>query len=237
MSKKILNQYNFNNIFELGYFKLANLMLPYFVNTSVTPNQITFVSGMFGVMAAMLLVVPSYYALFTAALFIHIYSVFDSLDGQLAKAKKMSSPYGMWLDIFFDKLNDFLLIVGLTLGAYNNTLDSYFLMCGLLLMGFVFSMQLLLVINDFVLKDVRNDKSENIADDGCSDNYGAYYRLFRVKLVWIFSNHLALRHNSFLFFVAIFAMLNMLESGLVFMTIYSGVSLLYGLIINFIKIS
>jgi phosphatidylglycerophosphate synthase len=230
------SSYSFENIFEVVYHKAANILLPYFVNSSVTPNQVTLVSGLFGVAGAILLMLPSYTALFFSAIFIHIYSIFDSLDGQLAKTKNLSSPFGMWLDIFFDKFNDFLLVVGLTLGVYFRTSDVRLLFLGILLMGFVFSVQFLLAINNLLFKKHMLTRKEVISVMVPSHNIDSNLIQYLLSILQLLSNHVALKHNSFLFFVALFALLNQTELGLIFMTIYAGLSLLYGLVINFIKI-
>ncbi len=39
-----------------------------------------------------------------AAIFLQIYTILDLVDGDIARAKNMQSNFGMWLDIFFDKL-------------------------------------------------------------------------------------------------------------------------------------
>ena len=106
------------NIFEAFYNVPAALITPPFLKTSCTPNQITVLSGLFGVIGAFLLIFRNHSLLILAAVCIQLFAVLDLVDGNIARAKNLQSVFGHWLDIFFDKLNDFLLISALTIGAY-----------------------------------------------------------------------------------------------------------------------
>ncbi|MCU0287955.1 MAG: CDP-alcohol phosphatidyltransferase family protein, partial [Acidobacteria bacterium] len=44
-------------------------------------------------------------------------SIIDGADGMLARAKNMCSSFGSYLDLFFDRIIDFTLWVGISFGA------------------------------------------------------------------------------------------------------------------------
>ena len=94
------------NIFEAFYNLAATAITPFFLRRSWTPNQITIVSGVFGIIAAGLLISQKHLILVIAAFCIQVFAVLDLVDGNIARAKNMQSKFGQWLDIFFDKLND-----------------------------------------------------------------------------------------------------------------------------------
>jgi len=217
-----------DNFFEKQYSKIADLITPFFI--SYTANQITIVSGIFGVVGSLLLISSSYIALFFSALFIQIFSVLDLVDGNIARIKKIESKFGMWLDIFFDKLVDFIIILTAPLGIYINTGDSNILICGIVLMGSVFLGQLIMIINF----------SENYFF--LSRTEGSSYLNFKnkisfiFKIIFLFRKHLSYQHNTFLFLISFFAIIDQIEFGIYFLTIHSLISLFLSIMINFLRI-
>ena len=221
------------NFFEASYSKISKILTPFFLKTSLTPNQVTAISGIFGVIGAALLLSQDYKLLILGAIFLQLFSILDLVDGDIARAKKMQSNWGWWLDIFFDKFNDFLIILCISLGVYFKTQDYKMLVLGIFLMGFVFSIQFILLLNEtlFYRKRITNDF---IFKDARYKNIQSKIKLF--LLINYFRNHISLQHNSFLFIVSLFAFLNLMEIGLIFLTIHAAISLVIIIIINFIKI-
>jgi len=85
---------------------LGNYVLKYF-----TPNQVTIISFLFGIMMCISIFFKFYYI---ALLFLVINRVGDGLDGAMARLTK-ATPLGGYLDIVFDFLiySGFLLAFGL----------------------------------------------------------------------------------------------------------------------------
>ena len=217
-----------DNFFEKQYSKIADLITPFFI--SYTANQITIVSGIFGVVGSLLLISSSYIALFFSALFIQIFSVLDLVDGNIARIKKIESKFGMWLDIFFDKLVDFIIILTAPLGIYINTGDSNILICGIVLMGSVFLSQLIMILN-------FSEKFFSLSRSGGSSYLNCQKKIsFIFKIVFFFRKHLSYQHNTFLFMISFFAIINQIELGIYFLTIHSLFSLLLSITINFLRI-
>lgn len=222
------------NFFEASYSKLSKMIAPYFINTPLTPNHVTVISGLFGVAGAFLLMVDSYLSLFLAGVFIQIFAILDLVDGDMARAKKMQSNFGMWLDIFFDKLTDFLLIIGFATGAYFQTDDPIMLFLGMTLMGINFSIQFIMVLNDHLFKTMRASNEKIINSVDTEERKSGFLPLIQVMM--FFRNHLSLQHNTFLFLISVFAILDQLVLGLVFMTIHGVISLGVSVAVNFYKI-
>lgn len=221
------------NFFEGLYSRLSGKVSPFFIKTSITPNQMTIISGFFGVIGSILLISESYLNLIMAAILIQLYTILDLVDGDIARSKNMQSFFGMWLDIFFDKLIDFLLILFLTLGVYFKTDDPQFLIYGIVLMGFIFSIQFIMVLNDTYFKDRRGSAKEFVENKDESDDY-IVMSIF--PIVIFFRKHLSMQHTTFTFLISLIAALNQNVNGLIFLTIYAFISLIISISINFYQI-
>jgi len=213
------------NVFEGEYNRLAAVITPAFLHISCTPNQVTVISGLFGILGAVLLVYQDRLVLVLAGVCIHIFAVLDLVDGNIARAKNMQSNFGRWLDIFFDKLNDFLLIGGLTFGAYRATGCEHVLILGMGLMGFVFFIQFVMVVNDTLLKTEKKDMYKNITLQEQNKIHTFVFRLIKGVTKTIFQ-HCTLGHSVFLFLISLFAVLNKLYFGLWFLIIHAGLTLM-----------
>ena len=91
---------------EIWYFMnrwVVYLLYP----TSVTPNQITFISLFFGLTSAGLYVSGNPNALMWGAVFLYGKIFLDNVDGNLARLRGTTSRFGR----FFDSLTDFLVTV------------------------------------------------------------------------------------------------------------------------------
>jgi phosphatidylglycerophosphate synthase len=211
------------NIFEAFYNVLAALITPPFLKTSWTPNQITVLSGLFGVIGAFLLVFQNHILLILAAVCIQLFAALDLVDGNIARAKKLQSVFGHWLDIFFDKLNDFLLISALTIGAYRAVGKEHVLLLGLGLMGLVFFIQFVMILNHTLLKvTLENDEKTN--NYKRADGKRILLNLLK-KLGQLLQRHFILGHSAFLLLISVFACLNSLYFGLWFLFIHALITL------------
>ncbi|MCW1929844.1 MAG: CDP-alcohol phosphatidyltransferase family protein [Candidatus Kerfeldbacteria bacterium] len=84
--------------------------------TRLTPNMFTTASLVLGVAAAF----SAAHAQFIyAIILLNISFIFDCCDGQLARAKGLSSSMGHWFDYHSDKIKDVLILLGFALGYVN----------------------------------------------------------------------------------------------------------------------
>ena len=204
-----------------------------FLRTSFTPNQITLLSGIFGIIGAVLLISQNHLLLVLAALCVQIFAILDLVDGNIARAKNIQSKFGQWLDVFFDKLNDFLLIIGITIGAYLAVGKVYIFLLGISLMGFVFFIQFVMMLNHTVLR-VEKNRTNTGNGDVKSQNHnktsGPYVAL------QFTSKHCTLGHSTFLFLISPFACLNTLYFGLWFLTIHACLTLVLMITYTFYRL-
>lgn len=86
---------------------------------AVTPNQVTVVSILVGLGAALLASRGGYAAIAVAGLMLQMQSILDSVDGELARLRYQYSKFGQWFDNVSDDVVDnlFVVTVGWVLGG------------------------------------------------------------------------------------------------------------------------
>ncbi|WP_078862317.1 CDP-alcohol phosphatidyltransferase family protein [Streptomyces sp. NRRL F-5123] len=87
------------------------------VPTSVTPNQLTYLMTVFGVLAAPALLVPGITGAVLGVLMVQLYLLLDCVDGEIARWKKQYSLSGVYLDRVGAYLTDAAVLVGFGLRA------------------------------------------------------------------------------------------------------------------------
>jgi len=114
---------------------LVYLMVNY---TKITPNLISIVSLLFGILSA--LCYFNGYLLEGSILYVISY-IFDATDGKVARLKKVGKIYGAWFDICVDRINLTLITTAIAFNVYsqNNSIDMLLLnnlFLGLAFIGF-----------------------------------------------------------------------------------------------------
>ncbi len=87
------------------------------VNTRVTPNQLTYLMTVAGVLAAPALLVPGIPGALLGVLMVQLYLLLDCVDGEIARWKKQFSLGGVYLDRVAAYLCDAAVLVGFGLRA------------------------------------------------------------------------------------------------------------------------
>ncbi|MET9621634.1 MULTISPECIES: CDP-alcohol phosphatidyltransferase family protein [unclassified Streptomyces] len=87
------------------------------VNTRVTPNQLTYLMTLFGVLAAPALLVPGIWGAVLGVLMVQLYLLLDCVDGEIARWKQQFSLGGVYLDRVGAYLCDAAVLVGFGLRA------------------------------------------------------------------------------------------------------------------------
>ena len=220
-----------DNFFEAVHSKIASILTPTFM--IFTPNQITLISGILGLLGSFCLFYNNnYFYLLAGAILIQLYAILDLVDGNIARQKKMQSNFGMWLDFFFDKLIDFILILIVSLGVYFHTQEYYVLISGIILMGLNFFIQQIMLMNDTYFKSVRNSNLKSFTNPKKEVNVNS---LIFIPIIF-YRKHLSLQHNTFLFLISFFALIDKLEFGIYFLTFHAFISIILSILANFIRI-
>ncbi|MEQ6125083.1 CDP-alcohol phosphatidyltransferase family protein [Pseudotenacibaculum sp. MALMAid0570] len=128
------NQEPWLNVLLLKYITMP--MVYFIINyTKITPNFISIISLIFGVLSAYLYFTGE---IFLAAISYFISYIFDALDGKVARLTKKGKVYGAWLDIFIDRINLVLISTAISYNFYSNTEDIRLLFLNSIFLGLVF---------------------------------------------------------------------------------------------------
>ena len=100
------------------------------LKTGITPNQISVLSFFIGLSGASFFFVGEYFYLVLGAMLIHIHSVVDGCDGEVARLKLRQTKYGGWLDSVLDRYADAAIILGLVYGYWSVSGDVTIWMIG-----------------------------------------------------------------------------------------------------------
>jgi len=89
-----------------------------FLALGLSPNSITLLSTVIGLLAAVELSRGSYGAAVIGALLLQLAAVIDCCDGEVARLTFTESPFGAWLDIAMDNVVHMAVFGGIGVGAY-----------------------------------------------------------------------------------------------------------------------
>jgi CDP-L-myo-inositol myo-inositolphosphotransferase len=84
-------------------------------NWNVTPNQMSFISFLIGMIAFPFYLIKMPWL---AAIFIQISSILDGVDGEIARARNMSSNWGAFFDTMLDRFVDIFAVLGVSIYGY-----------------------------------------------------------------------------------------------------------------------
>jgi 1L-myo-inositol 1-phosphate cytidylyltransferase / CDP-L-myo-inositol myo-inositolphosphotransferase len=101
----------FNRKVSRGFTRL-------FLELGLSPNSITVLAGLIGLVAAAGFGLGTYSAGILAALLFQLAAVIDCCDGEVARLTFTESPFGAWLDIAMDNLVHMAIFAGIAVGLY-----------------------------------------------------------------------------------------------------------------------
>lgn len=129
---------------------LASLIVRAVYNTPITPNHLTYISFFFGVTGGILYCFGEPFYFIIAGIFIQFSSIFDCVDGMLARSKDMCTRFGTYLDLFLDRITDLFFLSGIVIGYYNYSGNLKFFITGAFMVNLAFlEMALHYIIRDF----------------------------------------------------------------------------------------
>jgi phosphatidylglycerophosphate synthase len=116
----------------------ASLIVKAVYKTEVTPNQLTKASLVLALLAAMVYTGGRHGFFIAAGCLALLSAIFDAADGMLARAKGLTSRYGAYLDLFLDRVSDFVVMAGAAYGYFKHTRNTTFLVFGFITIGLYF---------------------------------------------------------------------------------------------------
>jgi hypothetical protein len=122
--KNSLKKIEVEELFDLYFYRpLAFLLVKAIYSTNITPNQLTVISMIFGILGGICYSFGSYKAFIAGAVLYLTYNVVDCSDGQLARMKKNGTTVGRILDGVADYVVSVALYFGIAFGYANNSSD------------------------------------------------------------------------------------------------------------------
>jgi hypothetical protein len=129
--KRGLKSVAVEEMFDLVFYRpLAFLLVKLIYRTAVTPNQLTLLSMVFGVLGGVSLALGTPLALSAGAVLFLLYNIVDCSDGQLARINHSGTHLGRILDGFADYVVSLAAYLGIGIG-YASASDEPLLMWGL----------------------------------------------------------------------------------------------------------
>lgn len=111
---------------------LAFLFDKIFIMMGITPNQITFMSLVIGLLASFFISTGNRTYLIVGAVLIMLSFILDSCDGDVARYTGLKSKKGSWLDFVTDEIKNSSFIIGISIGLFRQTNDPLTFFYGLL---------------------------------------------------------------------------------------------------------
>lgn len=100
------------------YRPLSKPITRLLVGTAVTPNQVSYVVGLIGLIGCWFTAQASQHALILGAGLVLASGILDGVDGELARLRLTSSAYGAWLDTVVDEVTSFTYFVAIGYHTY-----------------------------------------------------------------------------------------------------------------------
>lgn len=123
--------------------KLSRPLTRVFLRTPLTPNQVTGLSFLVGLLGAGCFLLGSYGWTLVGALLLQASTVLDCVDGEIARVKMLESPFGEWLDITLDTVVHIAIFIGVGVAVWKQIgLAAAPLLGGLLAVGALISFPL-----------------------------------------------------------------------------------------------
>ena len=98
--------------------KVSRWFTRLFLAMGLSPNSITVLAGLIGLVAAVGFGMGMYAAGIVAALLFQLAAVIDCCDGEVARLTFTESPFGAWLDIVLDNIVHMAIFAGIAVGLY-----------------------------------------------------------------------------------------------------------------------
>jgi phosphatidylglycerophosphate synthase len=143
---------------------VASLVVRAVYKTSITPNDLTYISFFLGLLGAFFFTRGEYLYFILGGISAQLCSIVDGADGMLARAKNMCSDYGSHLDLFLDRIIDFCLFASISLGAGDYFKDNHLLFLGVLGSGlYLLQTNLFYITKDYLQVKDKGETGETRA--------------------------------------------------------------------------
>ena len=122
---KMANRANdgFYSVFVLR--KFSKLLTWLAVRVNATPNQVTLISFAIGLYSAFCFTKGTFSQTLLGAVLLQLSIIVDCVDGELARYTRKFSKLGAWLDAVTDRVKEYMVFLGLAIGAEKSGQDLW----------------------------------------------------------------------------------------------------------------
>jgi len=122
---KMANRANdgFYSVFFLR--KFSKLLTWLAVRVNATPNQVTLISFAIGLYSALCFTKGTFSQTLLGAFLLQLSIIVDCVDGELARYTRKFSKLGAWLDAVTDRVKEYMVFLGLAIGAEKSGQDLW----------------------------------------------------------------------------------------------------------------
>lgn len=122
---KMANRANdgFYSVFFLR--KFSKLLTWLAVRVNATPNQVTLISFAIGLYSALCFTRGTFSQTLLGAVLLQLSIIVDCVDGELARYTRKFSKLGAWLDAVTDRVKEYMVFLGLAIGAEKSGQDLW----------------------------------------------------------------------------------------------------------------
>ena len=113
----------FFSVFFLRKFSKIGTWLA--VKAGATPNQVTLISFAIGLYSAYNFAQGTFWSIFLGAVLLQLSIIVDCVDGELARYTRQFSQLGAWLDAVTDRVKEYMVFLGLAIGAEKEGRDLW----------------------------------------------------------------------------------------------------------------
>ncbi len=121
---------------------LGSLIVRAVYKTRITPNHLTYSAFLISIPGMVFIALGGYLNVIIGGILIYLSVVIDVADGMLARSRGSGSIFGKYLDLFLDRISDFLILLALVINRFRMTGNKDWLIFGL----FVLSLYMLQII-------------------------------------------------------------------------------------------
>jgi len=103
----------------------------FFIRSGLHPNYITLLGGAVGILAFFSFSVGTKAGFVVGAFLFEVFYILDNCDGEVARARSLSSKFGSWMDTLVDCFIHVLAFIGIGIGVSRVTRDPLILFIGI----------------------------------------------------------------------------------------------------------
>jgi len=109
---------------------IAQPLIRLFLRTPATPNLVTGLGLVFGLLAGGVFVLGGYWWAILGAILAYLSAIMDHVDGMVARLKFQESAFGVWFESAVDYTSYLAIFTGMAIGLYRETHFVHYLFVG-----------------------------------------------------------------------------------------------------------